>query len=76
MICSVCKKNRESVTPKNSDLMPSIRLFLCTECYEGGFEPRYIIILTGRSGDPKVVAPYLKHHRYHGEAITAKELIA
>lgn len=75
MICSVCKKNKETVIPKQSDLQPSIRLFLCNDCTEGGYEPRYIIVLTGRSGDVQSTRPYIKAHRYVGEAITMNEMM-
>lgn len=75
MICSVCKKNKETVTPKQSELQPSIRLFLCNECLEGQFEPRYIIVLTGRGGDIQSTRPYIKGHRYVGNAITMNEMM-
>lgn len=75
MICSVCKKNKESITPKNSELMPSVRLFLCNECLDGGFEPRYLIVLTGRGGDMQAVRKYVKDHKYVGAPITANELM-
>ena len=75
MICSVCKKNKETVTPKQSDLMPSIRLFLCTDCLDKKYEPRYIIIMVGRGGDMKSVHPYIKSHRYVGDEITANQLM-
>jgi len=75
MICSVCKRNRDNVTPKQSDLMPSIRLFLCNECLDAGKEPRYVIVLVARGGDALSVKSYIKDHRYVGEAITAKEML-
>lgn len=75
MLCSVCKRNRDNVTPKSSDLMPSIRLFLCGECLEAGKEPRYIIVLVARGGESTSVKPYIKDHRYVGDPITAKEMM-
>ena len=76
MLCSVCKKNRETVTPKQSKLLPSTRLFLCNACLDGGFEPRYLIILTARGGDMTTIKPYIAKHLYVGDKITAEELIA
>lgn len=76
MICSVCKKQKNTVTPKKSGLMKEIDLFLCNECLEDKREPRYLIVLAGRSGvDMAVIRPYLKNHRYVGDEITAKELL-
>ena len=76
MLCSVCKKQRNTVTPKKSNLMKDVDLFLCNECLEGKREPRYLIVLAGRSGiDMTVLRPYLRNHRYCGDEITAKELL-
>jgi hypothetical protein len=38
-------------------------------------EPRFVIILAGRSNGPEYVAEYIKNHKYHGPDILAKELI-
>jgi hypothetical protein len=56
--------------------MAGMNLLLCKECEEGRREPRWLIILVGRKDGPKRVVEHIKHHRYVGEDILAKELIS
>lgn len=74
MTCSVCKNDRNTVTPKKSALMSSVQLILCNECLEARREPRYIIIMAGRSGKTKEIRPFLKNKRYVGKEITAADI--
>lgn len=74
MICSVCKKNKHTVTTKKSALMPGVDLILCNECLDEKREPRWTIVLAGRSGKIKEIRPFLRHHRYVGDKITAAEI--
>lgn len=76
VVCSVCSGHREQLHPKKSKLLKTVTLFLCNECLKANREPRYLIILVGRTKGPKVVLDYVKHHRYVGEPILAKELLA
>ena len=75
MTCSVCKRNRQNVTTKKSALMPGIDLILCNECLDNKREPRWMIIMAGRSGNTDKIKPYLRHHRYCGDKITAEEIL-
>lgn len=76
VVCSVCGALRATLHPKKSKLLKTVTLYLCTECLKGSFEPRWLIILVGRSKGYKAVLDYVKNHRYHGEAILAKELLS
>lgn len=76
VVCSVCSSYRETLHPKKSKLLKSVTLYLCNECLKGNREPRYLIILVGRTKGPASVVEYVKHHRYAGEPILAKELLA
>jgi hypothetical protein len=76
VVCSVCSGHREQLHPKKSKLLKTVTLFLCNECLKGQKEPRYLIILVARTKGPLTVVDYVKHHRYHGEPILAKELLA
>lgn len=76
MNCTVCDKQKNELTPKKSRLMAGMNLLLCKECEEGRREPRWLIILVGRKDGPKRVVEHIKHHRYVGEDILAKELIS
>lgn len=57
--------------------MPMMPMFLCNDCFEGGFEPRFAIIMVAR--DPAqglpVVRDYIRKHRYSGDKIRAEELV-
>lgn len=76
MVCSVCSGHRETLHPKKSKLLKTVQLFLCTDCLKGNKEPRYLIILVGRTKGPVAVLDYVKNHRYHGAEISAKEILA
>lgn len=76
VVCSVCRGHRETLHPKKSKLLKTVTLYLCTDCQKSNKEPRWLIILIGRTKGPASVLPYIQAHRYHGEAILAKELLA
>lgn len=75
--CTVCKKNKYNLRARKSKLIPNMQMFLCNECFDGKFEPRFAIILVAR--DPNrglaVVRDYIRNHRYFGDKILAKELV-
>ena len=74
MTCSVCKRERHKVTTKKSALMTGVDLILCNECFDAKREPRWTIVLAGRSGKIEQIRPFLKNHRYVGDKITAAEI--
>lgn len=76
MVCSSCSKQKQELHPKKSKLMPSMTLYLCNDCVKSKMEPRFLIILYGRANGAESVVDYVKSHRYCGEPILAKELIA
>lgn len=76
MVCSVCARQREQLTPKKSKLLKTMTLLLCNDCLRGNKEPRHLIILVGRTKGALAVLDYIRHHRYVGEAILAKEVLA
>jgi len=76
MVCSSCNKQKADLHTKKSRLITSMTLYLCGDCTKAKYEPRYVIILHGRQNGPMSVADYIKAHRYVGEDILAKEIIA
>lgn len=76
VVCSVCSGHRETLHPKKSKLLKTVTLFLCNDCLKGNKEPRYLIILVGRTKGPQAVLDYVKNHRYDGAEITAKEILS
>ncbi len=73
--CTVCGSQRANLNVRKSKLLPSMKLYLCSECEEAQKEPRFIIILVGRSRGPESVAKYIKNRRYEGKEILASELV-
>jgi len=57
--------------------MPGMPMFLCSECFEGKFEPRFAVIMVARDREQglPVVREYIRNHRYFGPKITAEELV-
>jgi hypothetical protein len=76
MICTICRKQRHELTPKQSELMPQMKLLLCNSCMTSRYEPRHVIIIVGRSMGYEEVKDYIERRRYLGEEITARELLA
>ena len=76
MVCSSCAKQKSDLHPKKSRLMAGVTLYLCEQCAKAKMEPRYIIILVGRSEGTPAVADYIRARRYVGKDILAHELIA
>jgi len=55
-----------------------MKLLLCNECFEGKYEPRFLVILVARdkkNGGLLAVRDYIRNHRYYGDKITADELV-
>lgn len=73
-VCTSCSQPKNHLKPKKSKLM-NMNLYLCGECIEAKREPRFVIILHGRSEGWESIAEYIKHDRYIGEPITMKELL-
>lgn len=74
MVCQSCGKPKADLTPKKSSIMPSATLLLCDHCRENKFEPRYLIVLVGRSKGHGSVREQIIRHLYVGDDITALEL--
>lgn len=74
MKCSACQMDKFELTPKKSRLTGT-PLFLCTECIAEKREPRYLIIITGRTRGFDSVSEYIKNHRYVGRDILAEEFV-
>ena len=76
MKCYSCNKQKNEVQTKKSDLLNGVILLLCQGCVDLKFEPRWIIVLTGRSKGPESVKDYIIKRRYYGDEILANELLA
>lgn len=75
--CQVCGKQRAAgeISPRQSRLIPSVRdLLICKTCDTAKKEPRSFIIIVAHTKGFDAVVDYIKHHRYEGAIISAKEL--
>jgi hypothetical protein len=74
--CTVCRKHKQNLRPRKSKLL-DMAMFLCNDCFDKKLEPRFAVVIVAR--DPlqglPVVADHLRNHRYHGDEITADELV-
>ena len=76
MLCYCCGKQKNELLPKKSDIINGVTLFMCQLCIDSKFEPRWVIILSGRQNGIESVRDYVVKHRYCGRTIDAEELIA
>lgn len=74
MICQSCSKDKNELFPKKSSLMNKTTLLMCQGCIDHGMEPRFLIVLLGRSRGIDTVRDFIVKRRYIGEEITAVEL--
>lgn len=75
--CEVCGKQRKPglIHARESKLLRGQKLMMCTVCESEGKEPRWLIIIVARTRGPGAVTEYIKHHRYSGDPIKAKEIV-
>jgi hypothetical protein len=74
ILCYSCNKSKNKLEAKKSALLP-INLLICETCISGKLEPRWVIILSGRSNGSDHVKEYIVKRRYIGNEITASELL-
>lgn len=74
VLCYSCNKSKNKLTIKKSTLA-AINLLMCESCILSKFEPRWLIILTGRQQGPELVREFVLKKRYIGNEITASELL-
>jgi NMD protein affecting ribosome stability and mRNA decay len=74
ILCYSCNKSKNKLSMQKSILMP-INLFMCQTCIESKFEPRWVIILAGRSNGHEFVKELIQKKKYVGQEITASELL-
>jgi hypothetical protein len=75
MECQSCGKQKAELHAKESKLWKKTKILLCQTCINSKMEPRSFIILAGRIGGDETFREYIKHRRYCGPEITAKELL-
>jgi hypothetical protein len=74
ILCYSCNKTKNQLHARKSTLLP-INLLMCETCITSKFEPRWVIILSGRSNGPDHVREFILKKRYNGNEISASELL-
>ncbi|MDA0949739.1 MAG: hypothetical protein O3A64_03330 [Proteobacteria bacterium] len=74
ILCYSCNKSKNKLDVKKSSLLP-INLFICETCSSSKFEPRWVIILSGRANGLEYVKEHITKRRYVGNEISAAELL-
>lgn len=74
ILCYSCNKNKNKLNLRKSSLLP-INLLICETCITSKFEPRWVIILSGRQLGSEYVREFIVKKRYIGNDISASELL-
>jgi len=74
ILCYSCSKSKHKLNAKKSSLLP-INLLMCESCINAKFEPRWLIILAGRSNGADSVREFVLKKKYIGNEISASELL-
>jgi NMD protein affecting ribosome stability and mRNA decay len=74
ILCYSCSKSKHKLNAKKSSLLP-INLLMCESCINSKLEPRWVIILAGRSNGADSVREFVLKKRYIGNEISASELL-
>jgi hypothetical protein len=74
ILCYSCNKSKNNLVVRKSILLP-INLFICETCISSKFEPRWVIILSGRQNGLDHIKEYILKKRYIGKEIAATEVI-
>jgi hypothetical protein len=74
LLCYSCNKSKNKLNMKRSTLFP-INLLMCETCITSKYEPRWVIILSGRQNGSESVREFILKKRYEGAEISASELL-
>ena len=75
MTCTVCRRHRANLRPRKSKLIPTVPMWLCSECFDAKREPRWAVIMVARSDGLAAVRDYIRNRRYYGNKIEAAEIL-
>ena len=74
ILCYSCNKNKNKLNVRKSSLL-TVNLLMCETCINAKLEPRWVVILAGRSSGPEHVRDFILKKRYLGNEISAVELL-
>lgn len=73
--CMSCNLSKNTVNYVGSKLLNGVNVRMCGKCANAGFEPRWVIVLAGRSNGAAYVGEYVTKHLYVGDKILAEEIM-
>lgn len=76
MNCYSCGKSKNELHPCKSSLLDGVTTLMCQTCIDSKFEPRWVVVLAGRTFGSTHVRDFIVKRRYVGKEIFANELIA
>lgn len=72
--CQSCEQPKDKLVVRKSKIMPDMALKMCNMCIDSNYEPRWLVILVGRSKGFGQVEKHITKRLYLGEEILASEL--
>ena len=75
MRCNSCDRPKNELHPRKSILIKGITLYLCQNCIDAKYEPRWVIILSARQNGIASVREYIVKNRYVGDPIRAEDIV-
>lgn len=74
-VCDSCEQQKAELRVVKSKVIPDMDLLLCKTCIGNRFEPRWCLILAGRSYGPDSVKSWVNKRRYIGDTISFAEVV-
>ena len=74
-VCDSCEEQKSELKIVNSSVIPDVKLFMCKTCIANKYEPRWCLILAGRSYGPGSVKEWINKRRYFGDVISFSEVV-
>lgn len=75
-LCQSCNKSKANLHAHKSTLDPGTVFLMCQTCIDSKFEPRWFVILWGRTNGFESVSKLISpKQRYYGSPIAASDLI-
>lgn len=76
MKCQSCGKPKAELSIVSSKVMAGSKWNLCEDCKSNGYEPRWALILVGRSLGLDRIKTYISKRKYVGEEILLRDIVS
>jgi hypothetical protein len=76
ILCDGCLLQKAELFSHKSSVLKGLNILVCKTCIKNDFQPRWSIILSIQSeGLQPYLLNYVRHKKYVGEEIKARELL-